>query len=368
MRWDKMGFYDNENPFERAIKPTSPPKAHQWVTLSKDALSLMPLLDVDIEMLVGDKPTNTSDDFINGEIYTLTISPVEGVSFSNVYFKLCGVINEYKGITINSLVMIEVCPDENGNLIEGVNTTGRRKFSIPPSMCKMLGFKYRPGLELWPIDSGFKRVNLTNYADDMKDIVYEDMSTYPASSIDGTIRKIILELHGFSSYNNSHIITPTGAMLPTDKFTSSLTVFARQNISTDNGCAGFMINEILPFKIVTRDIADKLPLICDDKHNIYLEVILTKKSLNVNTPDGVIGVAHTALDGKDVDDIIGVKWDEYFDENKDSNGYQSSMHNPSYNDPFSTIPTVNPTVVFSKLNKHFSNLEWVLSNIAKNIE
>ena len=333
-----------------------PPKhKEKWVTLSNDSLSLMPLLDVDIEMLVGDNQPNITDEFVKDDIYSMTISPVEGVSFGDVYFKLCGVVRKYKGIDINSLVMIEVCLDDNGNIVEGVNVTGRRKFSMPPSMCKMLGFEYRPGLELWPIGSGFKRVNLTKHDDGTKEIVYEDMSTYPTSSIDGTIRKVILELHGFSPFNNSHIITPTGAMLPTDKFTSSLTVFARQNISTDNGCAGFMINETLPFKIVTREIADKSPLICDDKHNIYLEVFLVKKSFNVNTPDGVIGVAHTALDGKDVDDIIGVKWDESSDVNRNDNRGRNQVE-------------YDVDDVFKKLDKHFSNFEWTLNKVLENID
>lgn len=322
----------------------------KWVTLSNDSLSLMQLLDVDVEMLRGEKADDANgEEFIPGAIYSLGTESVEGVEFGRLYFKLYGVVKEYKGVNLDSLILKEVGIDENGNLVEGVNTVGRRKFSISPSMCKMMGLKYSPGFELWPISCGFERVDVDDIVEEEKEIVYEDMSTYPTSEIDGTIRKIILELHGFSPYNNSHIITPTGAMIPTNDFVSSLTVFARQNISTDNGCAGFRIGEQLPFKIVGRETGSKVFSICDDKHNIYVEVDLTKQSLNANTPDGVVGVAHTALDGKDVDDVIGVKWDESTDENRPKEAKREM-----------SVEEVDR--VFDALDKHFSRMDKILGS------
>jgi hypothetical protein len=319
----------------------------KWVTLSNESLSLMQLLDVDVEMLRGEKADDANgNEFVPGAIYSLGKESVEGVEFGRLYFKLYGVIREYKGVNLDSLILREVSIDENGNLIEGVNTTGRRTFSISPSMCKMMGLKYSPGFELWPINSGFERVDVDDIVDEKMWIDYCNMSTYPTSEIDGTIRKIILELHGFSPYNNSHIITPTGAMIPTNDFISSLTIFARQNISTDNGCAGFRIGEQLPFKIVGRDNGSKVFSICDDKHNIYVEVDLTKQSLNANTPDGIVGVAHTALDGKDVDDVIGVKWDESNDENQPK---------PKKKE----MSSDDIDRVFKSLDKHFSRMDKI---------
>ena len=295
-------------------KPTV--KKENWVVLSNDNLSLMPLLDVDVKLL-KDKANKNGGELIIGDIYSLGKESVEGVEFGNIYFRLYGVVKDYKGVNLDSLVVKEIGLDSDGNVIEGANQYGRRKFSISPSMCKMMGLKYSPGLELWPINSGFKKVNIDSEIYTADNVVYENMSTYPVSEKDGTIRKIILEIHGFSPFDNSHIITPTGAMIPTEDFVSSLTVFAKQNISTDNGCAGFRIGDKFSFKIVVREEKDgKTASMCDENHNIYLMVDLTKVSHNVNTVDGVIGVAHTALEGKDIDDIIGVKWDEANDENK----------------------------------------------------
>jgi len=320
--------------------------APKWVSLSNDNISLMQLLDVDVEMLKGGKTNGNSDgeNFIPGEIYSISKESVEGVEFGRLYFRLYGLIKEYKGVNLDSLIVKEVSINDKGEIIEGVNVSGRRTFSMSPSMCKMMGIKYSPGFELWPINSGFEKVELkpSNYHD-VSRINYGNMLTYPTSEIDGTIRKIIVELHGFSPFNNSHIITPTGALIPTNEFVSSLTIFARQNISTDNGCAGFKKGETLPFKIVSRQDDDRPISICDEKHNIYAEVSLTKQSFNVTTPDGIIGVSPTALDGKDIDDVIGVKWDESSDE---------SNKNPSEH-LTANLSAENIENVFKALDRHF---------------
>lgn len=324
-----------------------PPK---WVILPNEYLSLMQLLDVDVKMLKEIKTEDAKgDSFTPGAIYSLSTDSVEGVDFDCLYFKLYGVVNDYKGVPINSLIVKEVGIDENGEFVENLNVSGRRKFSMSPSMCKNFGIRYSPGYELWPITSNFERVNIDDVVGDKKEINYGNMSTYPTSEIDGTIRKIILELHGFAPFNNSHIITPTGAMIPTNDFVSSLTIFVRQNISTDNGCAGFKFGEKLPFKIVGRENDGKVLSICDDKHNIYVEVNLTKESLNTKTPDGYIGVAHTALDGKDVDDVIGVKWDESNDENQPK---------PKKKE----ITTDDIDRVFDALDKHFSQIDKIFES------
>lgn len=332
------------------------PKKEKWVTLSNESLSLMQLLDVDVEMLKGNSNDNVCSSTFNvGSIYSLTRKPIEGVSFGKLYFRVYGILNDYKGVNINSLIVKEVVIDENGNIIENVNPTGRRKFSISPSMCKLFGLEYSTGFEIWPINSGFENVDLNDIVE--KEINYSNMSTYPTSEIDGTIRKIILELHGFSPFNNSHIITPTGALIPTDDFVSSLTVFARQNISTDNGCAGFKIGEQLPFKIVGRETNNKIFSICDDKHNIYLEVDLTKQSHNANTADGIVGVAHTALDGKDVDDVIGIKWDESTDAN---NKYEENKKSK-------TIEEIDADRIFEALDRHFGRLTVTIDNVTRKL-
>ena len=177
-------------------------KEPKWVTLHNDSLSLMQLNECDVDFLKGKKikEANVKEKFIPGHVYYIEREPIEGVEFDRLYFMLYGIVNNYKGINLNSLVVREVELNENGEFVDSSNASGRRKFSISPSMCKLFGIEYKPGFELWPISSDFKEVDIDEILEEDKEIVYSDMSTYPVSSIDGTIRTILLELHGFSGW------------------------------------------------------------------------------------------------------------------------------------------------------------------------
>ena len=105
-----------------------------------------------------------------------------------------------------------------------------------------------------------------------------------------------------------------------------------------------MKDEILPFRIVTRKNNFS---ICDENHNIYVEVLVTKPSLNVNTIDKKIGISTTALDGKDIDDIIGVKWDESGD-----------VNNKKKEEERKVVTEVDVDKVFKALDRHFSRMDY----------
>ena len=93
-------------------------KEDKWVTLSNDNLSLMQLLDVDIDFLTSSKKEDSNFDNIlrAGGIYALGRDKVEGVEFDNIYFKVYSIVNEYKGVNLDSVIVKEVSIDENGNV------------------------------------------------------------------------------------------------------------------------------------------------------------------------------------------------------------------------------------------------------------
>ena len=86
-----------------------------WVTLSNDSLSLMQLLDVDVDMLKGEKNEDENvTDFTPGSIYAIGREKIEGVEFGDIYFRIYGVVREYKGVDLNSVIVKEVVIDEEG--------------------------------------------------------------------------------------------------------------------------------------------------------------------------------------------------------------------------------------------------------------
>ena len=288
-----------------------------WVTLSNDDLSLMPLINADVEMLHSDSGNDENCRYELGAVYVLRGGEIEGVELgNNIFFRLYGIIDKYKDVDLNCLIMKEVCLNDNGTFEDGVSYQKRRKFSMPPSMCKEIGIKYQIGLELWSQTTDFVKVNEKTHIDKMmSELDYKDLSTYPTSDIDNTIRKIILELHNFAMYGGDKLITPSGRMVDTRNLLASMTISFRENIPTDNGCAGWKRGETVPFKVVVRPSKDKVTTICDEKHNLYVEIDVTKDSLNVQTPDNRIGISPSAFNGKDIDDVICVKWLEtYVDE------------------------------------------------------
>ena len=289
-------------------------------TLSDEALSLMPLLDVDIDMLnekhVDIDKSNNNTQYEVGAIYSLGHDSIEGFSFKKTYYRLYGVINEFNGVNLDSLIVCEVTQNEDGTFVEDASSSNRRRFSIPPWMCKLFNVKYQPGLELWSMSNSFEKVNLIELDNTRKKIDYANLATYPTSNIDNTIRKMLIELHGFSNYGNDKIITPTGNMIDTNLLINTLCISSKKNIPTDNGCTGLIVGQQLPFKIVSRqNETNKSPIsICDNNHNIHIEIDFKKKSLNAVTKDGFIGVSNTSLDGFNINDIINVTWEEPYRE------------------------------------------------------
>ena len=54
-----------------------------------------------------------------GDVYYLYNGKIEGIELSGIFLKLYKVINEYRGVELNSIVVREVIPDEiNGGFID----------------------------------------------------------------------------------------------------------------------------------------------------------------------------------------------------------------------------------------------------------
>lgn len=293
-------------PIPRPVKHT------KSVILDEKNISLLQLTDADIRMLTGnyvEMPKIKS--FLPGSIYALSCESVEGLNFDKLYFKVYAHVKDYHGVNINSIVVREVHMAEDGSFFEDDTiSNGRRKFSLPPSICKEVGLEYKPGYEIWSVENNrFEYVNV-NANSKRKEIDYDDLSTYPANEAEGGIRYMLVKLDGFRPFNEDSILTPNNEKLSTDEFLNSLSFTIKQNISTDDGCAGFDAGEKLFFKIVSRKTASNQISICSPGHCLIAKVYFLKQSLNVRTENGDIGVSPKALEGKTINDIIEVKWEE----------------------------------------------------------
>ena len=149
-----------------------------------------------------------------------------------------------------------------------------------------------------------------------------DLSTYKTNSADGTIRNIILEVSGFSSFNASKLTGPDGNEMDTEAFLASLKVLATEAIAEhvdgdgkSSGTSTFNIGEGIPFRIVTQKYGKGIVEYgnpCDAQGKMYIELDLAKPAREQGkTIDGYIGVAPESLNGKDVSTLFKIAWAQY---------------------------------------------------------
>ena len=132
----------------------------------------------------------------------------------------------------------------------------------------------------------------------------------PVFGLDGTVRNVMLEVGGFSSFNAGKITGPDGNEMDTEAFLASLKVVAKKEISSTEG-SSFAANEALQFRVVTQKYGKGIVEYgnpCSAEGKILLEVDLTKPVKKQQaTVDGYVGVPQADLTGAE----FAVCWAQY---------------------------------------------------------
>ena len=136
---------------------------------------------------------------------------------------------------------------------------------------------------------------------------FSDVAVY---GLDGTVRNVILEVGGFSSFNKGKLTGPDGNEMDTEAFLASLKVVPTVDIKPEEG-AEFKATEALPFRVVTQKYGKGIVdygTPCDAQGKILLEVDLSKPVKKQQaTVDGYVGVPVEALSGVSFE----VAWAQY---------------------------------------------------------
>ena len=132
----------------------------------------------------------------------------------------------------------------------------------------------------------------------------------PVFGLDGTVRNIMLEVKGFSSFNAGKITGPDGNEMDTEAFLASLKVVAKNDIPSTEG-SSFVANESLQFRVVTQKYGKGIVEYgnpCSAEGKILLEVDLTKPVKKQQaTVDGYVGVPQADLAKAE----FAVAWAQY---------------------------------------------------------
>ena len=147
------------------------------------------------------------------------------------------------------------------------------------------------------------------------------INDYPKSGFDGTLRNAIIAVKGFSAYNASKLTGPDGNEMDTEAFLASLKVItsnaiAASKIGADSGTTttSFAKGEAVPFRVVTQKYGKGIVEykgLCDAEGVIYLELDLSKPTLEQGkTIDGYIGIDTASMTG-DVNELFKIAWAQY---------------------------------------------------------
>ena len=134
-----------------------------------------------------------------------------------------------------------------------------------------------------------------------------DVAVY---GLDGTVRNVMLEVSGFSSYNAGKLTGPDGNEMDTEAFLASLKVVAPK-IDGGEDASSFAEGESLQFRVVTQKYGKGIveygnPV--DASGKILLEVDLSKPTKKqMATADGYVGVPAEALENAK----FQVAWAQY---------------------------------------------------------
>ena len=137
-----------------------------------------------------------------------------------------------------------------------------------------------------------------------------DAAKAPVFGLDGTVRNIMLEVKGFSSFNAGKLTGPDGNEMDTEAFLASLKVITPKGIKSEEG-SSFAAMEALQFRVVTQKYGKGIVEYgnpCSAEGKILLEVDLTKPVKKQQaTVDGYVGVPQKDLEGAE----FAIAWAQY---------------------------------------------------------
>lgn len=244
-------------------------------------------------MGVVTEPKKMIPKFVEGEKYALKGIACDGFEMSEKVYELVGMVNEFHGVKIDSLIVKQV-EGEKGLI-----------FTLSKNDCEHLGIEYQNGLQLFPKKLAWRRV---------KDIIPFDknnLGTTPLSDIDNTVRNILIRLDGFKDYLDGYVLTPSGHLITEKQFEKSVRVQAIEPLVYGNG---YVIKDKtnLPIEIVyPKGKLFNHANFISSEDTIFILIKLTKGGGNSSDSfDGCFGVERQYLEGLNPNEYFTISWDE----------------------------------------------------------
>lgn len=242
-------------------------------------------------MGIIEEPKHHIPKFVKGEKYSLKGIACDGFEMSEKIYELVGVIDDFNGVKIDSVIVKQV-GGEKGLI-----------FTLSKNDCAHLGITYESGLQLFPKNLDWNRIKENIQFDK------HNLGTTPLSEIDNTIRYVLIKLNGFKDYNDGLVLTPSGNLIKEENFKNSIRVQTIEPVVYGNGC---IIQDKTNLNV---EIAYPKTMMFNhgnfisSEDTVYL-LIKFKHKDKFNNADGFFGVERKYFDGIDPNDYFIISWDE----------------------------------------------------------
>lgn len=273
--------------------------------INRRNISLMELNENEVNFIRDIKDEKYDYNIKVGDIVVEEKPNIEDESFAKRFYKILGIVENVNEIIINSFILKEVYKNNRGEWTETDETTSNNTiFSLSRSDCKFLKIPYQEGIEVYPFPNNYDYFHKVE--ENFNDTVFlfenysNNLSRYPTSVKDNSIRRIAIQISGFRQYENYIIFNDQRFHI--DDLIKKLSITTRGRFTSQDGMSG-SINEFcnITYHLISRDYKDN---IVDSNGNIYVELLFCFKSKN--TSDGIIGISPNILEDKTINDIITV--------------------------------------------------------------
>lgn len=235
------------------------------------SLSDMSLDFFDERTLFPYRKESNKPSFVIGERYAIS-SPLCDDGVNSKVYELVGVIDEFNGVSVDSLILKQV-EGELGTI-----------FTLSRNDCAALGIPFSENLQLFPKTMGWKHI--------AEECAFDphNLATYSRSPVDNCIRTIYIRITGFRDMEDGLILAPNGLLIREEELSSRLMVSSRESITYGVNGVSIPHNTPLRFKFVfplSRTFPYRHPL--SSQNELFIAVALSMKCPDV-TSDGIIGV------------------------------------------------------------------------------
>ena len=230
-----------------------------------------------------------------GEVYSTNEDDVEGFNLDTIYFRLIKVADKYKDNAIDCMVVKEVHFDDKGNIVDGNPHSKRRRYFMSKAMCNNFGIKYELGLELWNSKGSYTHVRLDGNNGAVNP---NDLSTYPHSSVDCSIKKILIGIYGCEQKGAVNVVTPNKRTTSIASFLKGIKIQCKEGIVGMRGYTGFDKGDTFRFTVLRGD-----ELLTNDSEGRPMLLI----AVSMTSEKGLgFGVSPISLKNLSVNDIFEI--------------------------------------------------------------